>query len=112
MKAKVLALDTSSELMEKVKEVSMFKAGFKWSDVGACSSVYELSKKDNSNNVSIGKYNILIDLKNSLVHSTENKPIAVLGLENVAIINTEEGILVAALDELQKVKQVIEKLTG
>ena len=95
-------------LMEKVKEVKMFKAAFQWSDVGAWSSVYELNSKDKKGNVSTGKYNILIDSEKSLIHSTEDKAVAVVGLKNVAIINTPEGILVAALDELQKVKQIIQ----
>ncbi|MEN8153260.1 MAG: sugar phosphate nucleotidyltransferase [Acidobacteriota bacterium] len=96
-------------LMEKVKEVKMFGAGFEWNDVGAWLSVYELNEKDENNNVN-NRDNILIDSKNSLLFSTEDKPIALLGLENVAVINTDNGILVASMDELQKVKEVISKL--
>lgn len=95
-------------LMEKVKEVKMFKAGFEWNDVGAWSSVYELREKDSLRNVSNKKKNILIDSKGSLVFSTEEKPIAVIGLKNVAIINTENGVLISDLKELQKVKKVIQ----
>lgn len=98
-------------LMEKVKEVKMFGAGFEWSDVGAWLSVYELNEKDKNNNVN-NRNNILIDSKNSLLFSTEDKPVAILGLNNVAVINTENGILVASMDELQKVKEVITKLRG
>jgi mannose-1-phosphate guanylyltransferase/mannose-6-phosphate isomerase len=92
-------------LMEKVKEVKMFEAGFGWNDVGSWSSVYELNKKDSHHNVN-NKDNCLIDTKNSLVFSTEGKPIAVIGLDNVAVIQTADGILVSSMDELQKVKQV------
>ncbi len=92
-------------LMEKVKEVKMFEAAFGWNDVGSWSSVYELNKKDSKLNVN-NKNNCLIDTKNSLVFSTEDKPIAVIGLENVAVIHTADGILVSTMDELQKVKQV------
>lgn len=96
-------------LMEKVKEVKMFGAGFEWSDVGAWLSVYELNEKDKNNNVN-NRDNILINSKNSLLFSTEDKPVAILGLNNVAVINTENGILVASMNELQKVKDVITKL--
>lgn len=97
-------------LMEKVKEVKMFKARFSWSDVGAWSSVYELSKKDEQNNVAERRDSIFIDSKNSLIFSTENKPIALIGLKDVTVINTANGILVANINELQKVKDVIKKL--
>ncbi len=96
-------------LMEKVKEVKMFGAGFTWNDVGAWLSVYELNKKDRSNNVNIGK-NIIIDSDNSLVYSTEDKPVAVIGLDDVAVINTENGILVSSMDKLQNVKDVVKEL--
>lgn len=97
-------------LMENLKEVTMFKAGFLWSDVGAWSSVYELNEKDKQQNVSLKPNNIFIDAERSLIFSTEKKPVAVIGLENVTVINTENGILVADIHELQKVKQVIAKL--
>lgn len=97
-------------LMEKVSEVTMFKAGFEWSDVGAWSSVYELNEKDNQQNVKSTPENLYIDSERSMIFSTEKKPVALIGLENVAVINTETGILVADINELQKVKQVIAKL--
>jgi mannose-1-phosphate guanylyltransferase len=94
-------------LMEKVKEVKMFKAEFRWSDVGAWSSVYELNTKDAQGNVAEKKNNIFIDSENSMILSMDDKPVAVVGLENIAVINTENGILVADMNELQKVKKVI-----
>jgi mannose-1-phosphate guanylyltransferase len=97
-------------LMEKVKEVKMFKAAFRWSDVGAWSSVYELNAKDAQGNVAEKKNNIFIDSENSMILSTDEKPVAVVGLENIAVINTENGILVADMHELQRVKKVIREL--
>lgn len=97
-------------LMEKMKEVKMFKAAFGWNDVGAWSSVYELNSKDKQGNVSLKKNNIFIDSENSLIFSTDQRPIAVVGLKNIAVINTENGILVADLDQLQKVKKVTQHL--
>jgi len=107
--AKVIPESIDYVLMEKVKEVKMFGAGFTWNDVGAWLSVYELNEKDKSNNVNIEK-NIIIDSENSLIYSTEEKPVAVIGLDNVAVINTENGILVSNMDKLQNVKDVVMEL--
>ncbi len=97
-------------LMEKVQEIKMFKAEFEWSDVGSWSSVYELKPKDADNNVAVEKNNILIDSQDSMIFSTIDKPVAAVGLKNIAVIETENGLLVADMDKLQQVKEIIEKL--
>jgi mannose-1-phosphate guanylyltransferase len=96
-------------LMEKIKETVMFKAEFSWNDVGSWSSVYEMNQKDKQKNVCRGPI-IAIDTKNSLLFSDQNKPLAVIGLDGVAVISTENGILVAPISQLQQVKQVIQIL--
>lgn len=97
-------------LMEKVKEIKMFKAEFGWNDVGAWTSVYELSEKDADNNSGNNENNVFVNSKDSMIFSTSNLPVALLGLENVAVINTTNGILVADMSKLQEVKSVIKKL--
>ncbi|MBU2496137.1 MAG: NTP transferase domain-containing protein [Candidatus Omnitrophica bacterium] len=96
-------------LMEKLKEAVMFKAAFAWNDVGSWSSVYEMNEKNRQKNVCRGR-TIAIDTRNSLLFSNIDKPMAVIGLDKVAVINTENGILIAPISQLQQVKQVIEIL--
>ncbi len=96
-------------LMEKMQEAVMFKAEFSWNDVGSWSSVYEMNEKDSRGNVSRGRA-IAIDARNSLIFSSGKKPLALIGLERVAVIDTANGILVAPIDKLQQVKRVIDIL--
>jgi mannose-1-phosphate guanylyltransferase len=96
-------------LMEKLKEAVMFKAAFSWNDVGSWSSVYEMNPKDPQNNVCRGRA-LALETRNSLLFSSEKKPVAVIGLDGIAVINTENGILIAPMDKLQQVKQVIQIL--
>jgi mannose-1-phosphate guanylyltransferase len=96
-------------LMEKLKEAVMFKAAFSWNDVGSWSSVYEMNPKDLQKNVCRGQA-IAIDTRNSLLFSNEKKPVAVIGLDGIAVIDTENGILIAPMGKLQQVKQVIQIL--
>lgn len=98
-------------LMEKLSEVKMFKANFEWNDLGAWTTVYELNPKDEQNNVSRGSQNVFIDSKDSMIFSTTDTPVATIGLNNIAVINTPNGILVANMDELQRVKEAIQKLS-
>ncbi len=97
-------------LMEKVQEIKMFKAEFSWNDVGAWTSVYELKPKDSFNNVAERPNHFFIDSENSMIFSTTDKPIAALGLKNIAVINTPNGLLVADMNDLQQVKQVLSRL--
>lgn len=96
-------------LMEKIKETVMFQAEFSWNDVGSWSSVYDMNEKNKQKNVCRGHI-MAIDTRRSLLFSDQVKPLAVIGLDQVAVINTENGILVAALSQLQHVKRVIEIL--
>ena len=96
-------------LMEKLKEAVMFKAAFAWNDVGSWSSVYEMNAKDGRKNVCRGRA-MAIDTRNSLLFSSEKKPLAVIGLDGIAVIDTKDGILIAPMGKLQQVKQVIQLL--
>jgi len=96
-------------LLEKAKEVSMFKAAFAWNDVGSWSSVYDMSVKDTAGNVAKGEP-ILIDAKDSLVVDAGDRPLALIGLRDIAVISTANGVLVAGREHLQRVKEALEKL--
>jgi len=96
-------------LMEKLNETVMFKAGFSWNDVGSWSSVYDMNEKDKQANVCRGTI-IAIATRRSLLFSDQSKPLAVIGLDRMAVINTADGILVSPIGELQQVKQVIQIL--
>jgi mannose-1-phosphate guanylyltransferase len=96
-------------LMEKLKEAVMFKAAFAWNDVGSWSSVYEMNEKNRGRNVCRGNA-IVLDTSNSLIFSNTDKPMAVIGLDKIAVINTENGVLIAPIGQLQQVKRVIELL--
>ena len=50
------------------------------------------------------------EVTNTLVLNQENKPVAVIGLDNVVVINTPNGILVARKDRAQKVGEVSKRL--
>jgi mannose-1-phosphate guanylyltransferase len=68
-----------------------------------------MNQKDKQKNVCRGPI-IAIDSQNSLLFSDQEKPLAVIGLDRMAVINTANGILVAPIGQLQQVKQVIQIL--
>jgi mannose-1-phosphate guanylyltransferase/mannose-6-phosphate isomerase len=79
-----------------------------WSDVGSWSAMWELSDRDGAGNVTIGDV-VTIGTSGSYVRS-DGKLVAVVGLEGVAVVDTPDALLVAALDDSQDVKAVVEQL--
>ena len=95
-------------VMERADNVKVVPMDAGWSDVGSWSSLQEITAKDDDNNAFIGEV-IGIDSKNLLVHGTD-KLVATIGLENIAIVDTKDALLVADINQVQRVKEVVSKL--
>jgi mannose-1-phosphate guanylyltransferase len=95
-------------VMEKSDRVYVIRSTFGWSDVGSWEEVYQLSHKDENGNYIHGK--CFIDgVKNSYVYS-DNNFTAVIGIENVIVIHTDDAVLVANRNHSQDVKKVVDYL--
>ncbi|HYW34738.1 MAG TPA: mannose-1-phosphate guanylyltransferase [Balneolaceae bacterium] len=97
-------------IMEQAEKVFVLPGSFGWSDVGSWKALYELSNKDERGNVLQNSNTVTENVSNSLVHGTSNKMIALVGVENLAVVETKDAILVCNLDQAQGVKQVVKKL--
>lgn len=80
-----------------------------WSDVGAFDALWEISKKDNSGNVTQGDV-IAVDATNSMMIS-QGRLIAGVGVNNMVVIETADAVLVADKSSVQNVKQIVDWLT-
>lgn len=99
-------------IMENAQSVYVVPGDFGWNDVGSWTAVYELAKKDSQGN-SVQTLNATFaDTTNSLVLSSGEKMISVVGLDNVAVVETEDAILVCNLDKAQGVKEIVDQLKG
>lgn len=100
-------IDTA--LIERTPDLMVVPASFDWLDVGSFDDVHSVSAKDENENSSLGN-NVLIDSHNVYIRNEQTKPLAVIGLDNVAVINTKHGILVVRKDLSQKVKDAVNQL--
>jgi mannose-1-phosphate guanylyltransferase len=95
-------------IMEKSKKVFLTKGEFSWSDVGSWEEVYQLSEKNGDGNTAIG--NIFTDMTvDSYIYSPD-KFAAIIGVENLIVINTDDALLVCRRDQSQEVKKVVDHL--
>jgi len=95
-------------VMEHSKNVYLVKGNFTWSDVGSWESVYQLSEKDDEGNVKVGKTYTELS-KDSYIYSPD-KFTAVIGVDNIIVINSKDSLLICRRDNSQDVKKVIDYL--
>lgn len=95
-------------IMEKSTKVYLTKGFFTWSDVGSWEEVYQLSEKDSNGNAVTGK--VYTDgVIDSYIYSPD-KFTAVIGVDNLIIINHDDTLLVCRRDKAQDVKNIVEYL--
>lgn len=95
-------------IMEKSKRVALVELLPEWKDLGSWQAIYDLKQKDAEGNVITGK--VIIDsVKNSFIYS-QKEIVAVSGLENIILVETEDAIMACKLDESQNVKKLYEKV--
>jgi len=99
-------------VMEKTsKPIYVFKADFGWSDVGSWQALYELrhAECDEYGNLSLGD-SMIVDAKRNLVFSTTDRKVALLGVEDLVVVDTPDAVMVARRDRSQDVKRFAEQL--
>jgi mannose-1-phosphate guanylyltransferase len=98
-------------LMEKVQDLLVVPASFDWMDLGSFGDLHKAVGGDRKGNHIHGNVEIE-EVRNAYIHNQEDKPMAVIGLDNVAVINTPNGILVTRKDLAQKVGEVSKRIGG
>lgn len=95
-------------VMEKTGHAVVVPLAAGWSDVGAWSSLWEISEKDANGNVYKGDV-LSTGSKNNYVFA-ETGLVATVGLQDVIVVQTKDAVLVAAKDKVQDVKAIVQQL--
>lgn len=96
-------------IMEKAELVKVIPAEMGWSDVGSWLAAWELAEKDPNGNYLSGKKIELVNTTNSYIQNSGNKLIAVIGLDHIVVVETEDALLIMPAEKSQQVKQLIEQ---
>ena len=108
-KLKNQPIDTA--LIEKTPHVVVVPGKFDWLDIGSYKDLHSLlGAEDKNSNTILGDDSLTYTdgTKSSLIMAY-NKPVAVIGLKDVVVIDTEEGVLVCHKDHAQSVKKAAKK---
>ncbi len=96
-------------LIEKTKKLAVVSASFDWMDVGSFKDLHNAVSSDEEGNFFTGNV-YPIDVENVYVRNDEEKPVAVIGLDNVVVVNTPHGILVTRKSMSQRAGEVAKKI--
>ncbi|HWD39340.1 MAG TPA: sugar phosphate nucleotidyltransferase [Fimbriimonas sp.] len=97
-------------VMEQAQVVHVVPVDFPWDDVGAWDSLERTLPPDEEGNVRQGKA-VLLDVKSSVVVNDEDgKIVALLGVEDLVVVNTGDAILVCHKSQAQRVKQLVARV--
>jgi mannose-1-phosphate guanylyltransferase/mannose-6-phosphate isomerase len=95
-------------VMERTRLAAVVPCDPGWSDVGAWDAIWDIAAKDADGNATSGPA-ALVDARNCLVRS-EGMLAAVVGLEDVVLVVTDDAVLACRRDRAQDVKKLVDKL--
>lgn len=94
-------------VMEKTADAVVVPLDAGWNDVGSWSSLLDVSEQDGQGNAHHGDV-IQLDCKNTYAYGS--RLIAMVGLENVVVVETDDAVLVGHRDRIQEVKEVVSQI--
>lgn len=99
-------------LMEKAQNVIVADGAFEWDDLGAWPAIARHIKQDAEGNAAVADF-IHVDAARNIIFDARTKnrtPIAVVGLRDSILVQTDDAVLLAHKSQAQKIKEMVKKL--
>ncbi|HEY6169799.1 MAG TPA: sugar phosphate nucleotidyltransferase [Verrucomicrobiae bacterium] len=100
-------------LMEHAQNVVVADGSFEWDDLGSWTALARHVKPDAEGNCAVADF-IHVDAARNIIYDARTKdrrtPIAVVGLRDSILVQTDDAVLLAHKSQAQKVKELVKKL--
>ena len=100
-------------LMEKAHNVVVADGAFEWDDLGSWTALARHLKADPEGNCAVADF-IHVDAARNIIYDARTKdrrtPIAVVGLRDSILVQTDDAVLLAHKSQVQKVRELVKKL--
>lgn len=103
------AVSIDHGIMEKVEEVLVVPGDFGWSDLGSWTTAWELAERDADDNA-VPDGTIALESSGNYARVPEGKLVALIGVDDLVVVDTEDALLVVPRDRAQEVRRVVEAL--
>ena len=97
-------------IMEKTKNAAVVPVDFKWFDVGSWKGVWDVVQKDKNQN-SLNKNVLVEDVHKSIIWA-KNKKVVAIGLDNLVLIEDDDGIIIKKISSNNDTKSIIKKINS
>ncbi len=95
-------------ILEKTSNLMVIPSEYGWDDLGCWTTLERILPPDESGNVSQGEF-WGVDTHNCIIHSLY-KPVTMIGVSDLIIVETEDVLLVCAKNQAQNVKKLLQEL--
>jgi mannose-1-phosphate guanylyltransferase len=94
-------------IMEKAEKRVIIPVDYGWSDVGGWKALYDISQKDDDENVLKGD---ILAINSSGNYVNSKKMIALIGIDDLVIVESDDAILITKKSQSEDVKKIVETL--
>lgn len=98
-------------IMEKADNVYVLCSDFGWTDLGTWGSLYDISPKDNNNNVTLKCKAMYYESNNNIVALPSGKLAVLQGLEDYIVAESDNVLLICRRDDEQRIRQFVNDVT-
>ena len=95
-------------VMEKTADAAVLPIDVGWNDVGSWSALWEVAQQDGDGNAHHGDV-IALDCRDTLAWG-DRRLVAMIGLRDIVVVDSDDALLVAHKDHVQEVKEVVARL--
>jgi mannose-1-phosphate guanylyltransferase len=95
-------------ILEKADNVLVIPCGFAWDDIGCWTAIERYSDKDENGNIFMCE-GVIMDTANTYVFS-QDKPVAVLGVADLIVVNEKDSLLICHKRRAQEIKNIVRTL--
>ncbi len=96
-------------VMEKAEHIFTIRGDFGWDDVGSWLALERINPTDEQHNYFDGEI-ISSDVKNCTVSGNGKKIIAMLGVEDLVVVDTKDALLICHKQQTQEIKKILAQL--
>lgn len=112
------AISIDYGVMERLDDLYVVPGDFGWSDIGSWRAAAELARSDERGNFAPpgtihvdARDNHIVDLRSHPAPPVAKRVIALVGVRDLVVVETDDALLIVRREEAQRVKQVVEQLT-
>lgn len=97
-------------VIEKAEKIKMVQGSFGWDDLGSWTALDRILTRDQEDNVVIGRH-VGLNTTNCIIYGQEGKVVATIGLRDLIIAETEDGLLICPKGRSQEIRNLLGRIS-